>query len=254
MMGVRILELPGDSCNNYAPLGSFMYIRNDTDYVRGFPVNDVQFNNYLRHHWRNGHRLAAPYYSLPSLDVYDDGTGPGAPVNYVYDGSLQVIGSWNECEMASLTDDYSMIMASKPFTLHANQTIRVSFALIASPPKYHNGCPFMDYTQLGIYSDTAQKIYCNPLPLLTSGVNDITGKVAEINIHPNPASELLFIDKTIPTTAQLRVMDALGRNMPVHFNNNGSKTEVNISQLPTGMYLLIIENGNELLKERFVKE
>ena len=247
MVGIRILELPGDSCNNYAPLGSFMYSKNNADAIIGNPSLAYQFNHLLRHRWRNGSPLAAPNSSA------SNGTGSGTPVNYVYDNSMQLGINWNECSLSNTPDDMRMVIASAPMTLLANQTIKVSFALIASPREYQNGCPSMNFSNLNIYSDTAQKIYCNPLPYLTTGINDFINNQHQLIIYPNPANDILYIEKTLSADTKISITDALGRNIQLTSTTQGNKTMLNISQLPSGIYLLLLNDGKEIFREKFVK-
>jgi hypothetical protein len=61
------------------------------------------------------------------------------------------------------------------------------------------------------------------------------------NIYPNPASDYVYIENV--KTASVKVLDASGKVMPVPMLDAYGKTELDISNLRVGFYLISIESG-----------
>jgi len=78
-----------------------------------------------------------------------------------------------------------------------------------------------------------------------------------MNLYPNPAKDLLFLD--IPLTSQLQdliVYDLLGQSQKIIYTNQQGKLTVTLeNELATGVYFIqaILENGEKAVT-RFMKE
>ncbi len=79
--------------------------------------------------------------------------------------------------------------------------------------------------------------------------------VAALRISPNPTSEMLLIEN-MQDVARLEVFDLFGRRMAVVSTSGDSYTDLNVSQFPSGMYLLsgYDRTGARIGKAKFVKE
>ena len=72
---------------------------------------------------------------------------------------------------------------------------------------------------------------------------------------PNPAANTMTIRLPSATRAlQLRVLDALGRVLRTGTLTNPQSTELDVSGLPTGAYLLELRDAERSWVQRFVKE
>jgi hypothetical protein len=94
------------------------------------------------------------------------------------------------------------------------------------------------------------KLYCCPI---TTSVEEEIPPV-EFSVTPNPTSEVLHItlaNHVIPTKYSVRLVDIQGRNaLQKSFSINSSWT-LNISTIPTGIYVLELRNedgGNQSMK------
>lgn len=94
------------------------------------------------------------------------------------------------------------------------------------------------------------KLYCSPI---TTSVEEEIPPV-EFSVTPNPTSEVLHItlaNHIIPTKYSVRLVDIQGRNvLQKSFSINSSWT-LNISTIPTGIYVLELRNedgGNQSMK------
>ena len=70
----------------------------------------------------------------------------------------------------------------------------------------------------------------------------------DINIYPNPASTDLYIEWNTKEVNSISIIDLLGRVLyKIKVDHNSEK--VDISELPSGVYMVVI---NESWKELFV--
>ncbi len=74
-------------------------------------------------------------------------------------------------------------------------------------------------------------------------------------LWPNPTSGLVYISTTLNGAVRARVSDALGRQVtsPVTRVNNASPWQLDLSQVPTGVYLIELEVGGVRSVERVIK-
>ncbi len=74
----------------------------------------------------------------------------------------------------------------------------------------------------------------------------------QINIYPIPAKDFIILDfdATYYNQASIELVDLSGRTIN-HFNNLSNRMD--ISSLNNGVYLLKIEQGNEILVKKFIK-
>ncbi len=85
---------------------------------------------------------------------------------------------------------------------------------------------------------------------LSTGINDLN---LEVNVYPNPVSTEIFIESSKEYLEQLRVFDVSGRMLKEQSLSGYSGT-VNLSDLSTGIYLLVIKGEISNRVERIVVE
>jgi hypothetical protein len=77
-------------------------------------------------------------------------------------------------------------------------------------------------------------------------------KIPEISIYPNPAKESLFIRTTGGIEGTIALYNTLGEKI-LEQNINSNQTELNISRLSQGVYMLGIQNKGVITTKKFVK-
>jgi len=82
----------------------------------------------------------------------------------------------------------------------------------------------------------------------TTGIIDITKK--DFEIYPNPANNVLFIN-TETENVLVSIFDLIGNLL---INKQATNSEIDISNLQKGIYIVKIENKNKLIIKRFVKD
>lgn len=74
-------------------------------------------------------------------------------------------------------------------------------------------------------------------------------------LYPNPASNRVVITWSAETKVNLiQITDITGRIVMTQSTLNGTQTEINISELPSGMYNVQIVEQNGVSTQRFIKE
>jgi hypothetical protein len=198
-------------------------------------ATDVYY--YLNHTWKDGEPLRAPSVTGPlqilSLNGYG---GTGMPVKYVYDN--KPIGSpnaWSECHMQNPPGDRRFLTAAYPVHFKAGNTLKFSFALVASDRKKNNGCPYLSLSGLNAASDYAQAVFCNPALTSFPTVNTDRG----YQLFPNPTKDRLTIRK-VGSGAVVFVYSALGQKLAVSYKYNGNDIELDVSLLAPGLYNIVV--------------
>lgn len=87
------------------------------------------------------------------------------------------------------------------------------------------------------YSDTL----CATFATQSAGVNEITE--SETIIYPNPAKDMLKIDNV--NNADIYIYNTIGQ-MVKKFNNVVGNTEINVSDLNNGVYIVRIQKGESV--------
>lgn len=103
------------------------------------------------------------------------------------------------------------------------------------------------FTSVTLISGT--EIELNPV---VPSLCDLVGEVKEENkntafVFPNPASEkiVVVLAEQKQKDFEIRLVNLLGEIVPVNYLNNNEKSEINITNLISGMYFIIIHNNKQ---------
>lgn len=87
--------------------------------------------------------------------------------------------------------------------------------------------------------------------LMATGIH--TNDQAQLNIYPNPVSDILYFEQLPKTTAfDLKIIDIHGR--VVHSQKSFSGKNIDVSELQAGIYYLTLQSKNEMYNTRFIKK
>ncbi|WP_237390902.1 T9SS type A sorting domain-containing protein [Chryseobacterium sp. KMC2] len=89
---------------------------------------------------------------------------------------------------------------------------------------------------------------CNVL-----GVADVNTKNNSINIYPNPAKNMIVISSD-ETLKSYKIFDEAGRLVSSASSLKGNKTEVNLSSIQTGNYVISIETEKQTVNKKLIKQ
>lgn len=75
-------------------------------------------------------------------------------------------------------------------------------------------------------------------------------KTEDINVYPNPATDVIYLKTKETKTGSWKLSNALGTTVK---RGSLSFKEINISELPAGMYLLTIMDGQQVTTKNVIK-
>jgi chitodextrinase len=85
-------------------------------------------------------------------------------------------------------------------------------------------------------------------------VNDNVSGLSTVNIYPNPANTFINVDVINGhRVGTIRIYNTVGTLVKT-LEMNGSEKEIDISELPTGLYIISIEDEKEPLVKQFIKQ
>lgn len=87
-------------------------------------------------------------------------------------------------------------------------------------------------------------------------ISEITGEESWLNIFPNPAISAITINyPVIGNSFHLKITDALGKKQRVvNLSPKTHRTELDISQLSSGVYFLTLESEQGCMTRKFIKQ
>jgi hypothetical protein len=102
--------------------------------------------------------------------------------------------------------------------------------------------------------------WLNVVGTYPASVSEFTETKNALKLFPNPTNGLVHLQLANLNTSEkcnARVFSMDGREVTsTQFNNNSSgiNLEMNVSELKSGYYMLVLQNGNEIYRASFVKE
>jgi uncharacterized delta-60 repeat protein len=84
------------------------------------------------------------------------------------------------------------------------------------------------------------------------GVNEMVTQ-NDFIIYPNPASSTIAVESIKYQVQSIRIMDVLGQEI-YYLQTVNNKTEIDISHLPSGIYILQVQSESGVVSKKFVKE
>jgi hypothetical protein len=82
----------------------------------------------------------------------------------------------------------------------------------------------------------------------------ITANVAKMNIFPNPAGEMINVSlEGMNTTTEIKVYNIIG-NLVMRQITTKTNTQMNVSKLPAGIYMVTASDGIATRNLKFVKD
>jgi PKD repeat protein len=108
------------------------------------------------------------------------------------------------------------------------------------------------------YCDSSTYIYRSQaiisvlvLPVAAAGINDVSA-ASHVRVYPNPTTGTLSIEVPAASQGSAHIFDALGRWMR-DLSLSSVKTTTDVSDLPDGVYTIVVKAGSENYNVRFVK-
>lgn len=88
---------------------------------------------------------------------------------------------------------------------------------------------------------------------LQNGIHEVNMELPEVKLFPNPVNDLLQVNCE-KEMRSLAVFDLSGRMiLNPSYASSFTRTTVDVSELPSGIYLLEVQSGNMLIRRKFVR-
>jgi PKD repeat protein len=96
--------------------------------------------------------------------------------------------------------------------------------------------------------------YVLNIGLKAGNMDDIAGVSASVKLYPNPCSQVLSVEvDEVRDQSKLAIYDMNGRMLSMQVVRD-IVTRVDVSTLSAGIYVIMVQNGDTLHRERFIKD
>jgi streptogramin lyase len=234
-----------DEVNEKNLMTHFQCYNNDFTAL-GNPQGGADNYNYMTSVWRD------------NTHVTYGGTGHlgSTPANFMFDS--EPCTGWSECSVGNVPADRRFVLSCGPFNIDASQSVDFDYAIVftqdlVSP--YSDANLFhknkSDVQQIQTWFNAGIFPSCMPMNV---GITEITTKIPQFDIFPNPANEFITIsfDK-ISEKNDISILDLSGRIIK-NIKTSDIKTLIDISEIAQGMYLLRVVNDDGQQTKKFIKK
>lgn len=187
----------------------------------------------------------------PTVDIVETGVGAGTIVDDIsyteFAGYLELPTVDYELEVRDETGTVTVAAYGAPLSTLGldGEAITVVASGFLDPSVNSDGAPFGLWVALAAGGDLVE------LPNLLLSVNDIN--ISGVAIYPNPTMDVLNISGLAEGNYMISVIDLQGRTLTVA-ESTPNTTAIDVSGLSTGLYQVVISNGNKILgSKKFIK-
>ncbi|MGZ4033518.1 MAG: T9SS type A sorting domain-containing protein [Bacteroidia bacterium] len=244
----------GIADNERLGMGKFLYYVNDYT-VTGNPTVPLEYYNYILGAWKD----SSPW------TYGGNGYGPGVQCKYLYPATSDPLGygtsmvpqpNWSEESVGHVPGDRRGLGSYGPFIMQPGTVEDIDFAYVFG--RATSGGNLASITVMQERIDSIKQKFVAGITACgcstSTGINNLTMDNS-ISIYPNPASENITINFTSSSkNNSLKIYDVTGRLVKNISNVKSGESSINISDLKNGLYLLNLQEGNNYLTKRFVKQ
>jgi subtilisin family serine protease len=126
------------------------------------------------------------------------------------------------------------MLSSGTYSVNANDSVSITFALIAAKSKH----------ELEQQTEALRKLFI-------AETNVVLGKDPGIKIYPNPANKLLYIENTNGLASRFTLYNSSGMVVK-KMNLNNPLHQVELDGLPAGLYFVYLESGKKYLSQKLI--
>ncbi len=120
---------------------------------------------------------------------------------------------------------------------------------LSGPDEYSNGI----IDEVRIYNRTLRDSELLELPTTITAIKNVPQPT--IGIYPNPATDMLYINTDIAfSNAVLSITDCMGKEVITANNVTGSRYDVNLQSLASGVYFVRINNNGQQFLRKLIKQ
>ncbi|HUH73537.1 MAG TPA: T9SS type A sorting domain-containing protein [Chitinophagales bacterium] len=168
--------------------------------------------------------------------------------------SIRIIGSSHDFEwdftgqgIATFVFDNILLPDS-----NVNEAASHGFVTLAVRPNQDLAAGDSISNRAGIYFDYNEPVITNTASTKITTVTSIyTRSSIPLSIYPNPAKNQVRVEWNTTEPAILRLADITGKIITTKRLSNGF-TEINVSQLPKGIYIIQLESGQDMAVSKLI--
>jgi len=228
-------------------LSKFMYYNNDWS-LNGNPDEGIHYYYYLTGRFKNGQGLR--YGGDGFNSTWEDKSS-----NYMYpDDPSEPYPAWSEMTSGNTPAERRVIGSSGKYKINPGDTFRFDVAYVWARDKTKNHLENLDL--LKTYIQEVRAFYnanpptCRSLNYL--GKKDIT-ETTNIKIYPNPVTDYLYINSGKERMNEVELYSVDGKLLKSYLSEN-SKLKVNVSNLKSGFYQIVVKSESGIIKDSFIKQ
>ncbi len=228
----------------YTAVGDMKVFKNELYVCGSFTQSDGNISNYIARWndttWRDvaGSYTGSSIANINSLFVFENKLYVGGAYNEMGGLPINNIATWDGNNWCGLGVSNNGAGVSEITIL--NNNLYISTANVWSGDTVNGIAKWTG----GNYVDTCGNI--------VSGINEITNQTNFI-IYPNPASSSITIESTNTEVQSIKIVDVLGQEI-YYIQTQNNKTEIGVSQLPSGIYIVQLQSKKAVVSKKFVKE
>jgi hypothetical protein len=249
-------------------MSGFGYSNNTGDAVTGNPTssgNGLQYYRFLKGFWKTGSPMRydlGPGTSTVTTNPITRYMYPGQsdPLGYCVGGGPNnpiVMPQWDEVTAGNVPGDRRFMANAGPFSIPAYGIENFDIALVFTQDSASVANNILD---IKVVSDN-KKVYnwwkFNEAPscfdLSGVGLKEYKGNI-KVNLFPNPATTKLTIDAGYENEIkEIKVLDVLGKEIMHQTISSKNKTQINIENYNSGVYLIQVKCANGEFFGKFIK-
>lgn len=245
----------GTSDNERLGMSRFTYYNNDMNIVDGNPNGADDYYQFMSGTWKNG----------TSITYGADGKSGTIPCHYMFPGNSDPLGfgtngviqaPWDEFSVGKNPSDKRGLGSYGPFTLQPGAIQEIDFAYVFG--RATSGGNMASVGVMNNYIDSVRAKFTAGIKgcscdNISAGITDYNNDI-EFSIYPNPANDNITIDYgTASKNYSVKIYDATGKIVK-SIERTNAKTNISISDLNNGIYLMNVNDGQNSAVHRFVKQ
>ncbi|MEO6882441.1 MAG: T9SS type A sorting domain-containing protein [Bacteroidia bacterium] len=230
-------------------MSSFIYYNNDFTSI-GNPLVAMDYYNYMQSKWKDSTHVVYGgngHYSSDTL------------CNYVFPGNPSDTSAWSETTNGDPAGDRRGIGSTGPFAFPAGTEKNIDIAYVFGR-NYTSADSIGNLASVTTLKQNVQQIindYNNGSPCGgdLNTVKNYFSNPKNLTVFPNPATNQLNVKINFEAKdVTYQIYNAIGQEISEGNFDSGETNNIDISQLPSGMYMLIVRNAAGQFAKKFVKE
>jgi len=236
------------------PMNSFAYFNNTgANQSMTDPHSASDYYLIMTSRWKD-----SSHFAFGGDGHYLNGGDSTKPVNYIFPGNPNDTSQWNETSAGNFSGDRRGVGISGPFQLIPGQYIAYDVSYITVDSSSVMGIAFPNIEKMFQTIPLICDFVNTNIPTdghdLALGINSNgnSNDVMQFDVFPSPASDKITLICNHAKEMQIDIFDINGKRMQ-SIKCNDTKTELDVSMLRQGVFILKIYNNNQSGFSKFVK-